>query len=160
MGANYLGRLYATCEISGGLKYVLVIIWLLYPVSIATILHPTDAAGFQAWLQGLDIPRYVSQRAVDAGFLEALIVLCILFLFHLVIVTLIYRRTQIMVHFWPLALILVGVIANGIWWLVKGHFDPAGAMTGLGPVALAIGAHGVAERLGADFVFGKEARAR
>ena len=156
---NYFGRLYATWEISGALGYLLVIIWLLYPVSIATFLHPTDDVGFQAWLQGLDIPRYVSQRAVDAGFLEALLALCILFLFHLVIVTLIYRRTQIMVHFWPLALILVGIIANGIWWLVKGYFDPAGAMTGLGPVALAIGAHGVAERLGADFVFGKEARA-
>jgi hypothetical protein len=152
---NYFGRLYATWEISGALGYLLVIIWLLYPVSIATILHPADAIGFQAWLQGLDIPRYLTQRAVDTGFLEALLALCILFMFHLVIVTLIYRKTQIMVHFWPLALILVGIIANSIWWLVKGYFDPAGAMTGLTPVALAIAAHGVAERLGADFVFGK-----
>jgi hypothetical protein len=158
--ANYLGRLYETWQISGVLGYLLVVIWLLYPVAIATILHPTDAVGFQAWLQGMDIPRYVSRRAVDAGFLEALLALGVLFLFHLVIVTLIYRRTQIMVNFWPLALVLVGVIANGIWWLVKGYFDPAGAMTGLGPVVLAIAAQGVAERLGSDFVFGKPARAR
>ena len=88
---RYLGRLYETWQISGVLGYLLVVIWLLYPVAIATILHPTDAVGFQAWLQGMDIPRYVSRRAVDAGFLEALLALAVLFLFHLVIVTLIYR---------------------------------------------------------------------
>lgn len=157
---RYLGRVYEFWQISGGLGYLLVVIWLLYPVTIATILHPTDAVGFQAWLQGMDIPRYVSRRAVDAGFLEAVLALSVLFLFHLVIVTLIYRKTQIMVHVWPLALILVGVIANGIWWLLKGYFDPAGALTGLGPAALAIAAHAICERLGSDFVFGKQARAR
>jgi hypothetical protein len=153
---SYLGRLYETWTYSGPLGYLLVIVWLLYPVAVATIFHPTDAVGFQAWLQGMDIPRYVSHQAVGVGLLEALIALVILFVFHLVIVTLIYRRTQIKVHFWPLALVLVGVVANGFWYLFTGHWDVAGALAGASPAFLAIGAHGVCERLGERFVFGPE----
>lgn len=153
---EYLGTLYETWLYSGPLGYALVVIWLLYPVAIATIFHPSDAIGFQAWLQGMDIPRYVSHQAVGVGLVEALMALGILFVFHLVVVTLIYRRTQLRVQFWPLALVLVGVVANGIWYIGTGHWDFAGALAGFSPAFLAIGAHAVCERLGERFVFGPE----
>ena len=58
-------------------------------------------------------------------------------LLQLGIVTMIYRRAQFFVQLWPLAVFLVGGIANGIWWLRTGYFDPGGAMAGLTPLMAA-----------------------
>src|SRR5271170_1296398 len=55
--ARYLGGLLEAWQVSGVLGYLLIGVWLLYPVAIATVFHPADAVGFQAWLQGAAIPR-------------------------------------------------------------------------------------------------------
>jgi hypothetical protein len=152
--ARYLGHLLDAWQASGVLGYLLVLVWLLYPVSVVTVFHPSDAVGFQLWLQGYAIPHLMNTRALNAGEFVAVLALVALSLLQLGIVTLIYRRTQELVHFWPLATFLVGGIANSIWWLKTGYFDPAGAMAGLTPLVAAVVCHGVCERLGASFVFG------
>jgi hypothetical protein len=151
---EYLGNLYQTWLASGVLGYLLVAVWLLYPVSVVTVFHPSDAVGFQLWLQGYAVPHFMNTRALNAGEFVAVLALAALSLLQLGIVTLIYRKAQTRVHLWPLATFLVGGIANGVWWLKTGYFDPAGAMAGLSPLVTAVVCHGVCERLGANFVFG------
>jgi hypothetical protein len=151
---RYLGGLYEAWMVSGVLGYLLVLVWLLYPVAVVTVFHPSDAVGFQLWLQGFSVPHSMSSRALNAGEGTALLALAVLSLLQLGIVTLIYRRAQFFVQLWPLALFLVGGIANGIWWMRTGYFDPAGALAGLMPLVAAVACHGVCERLGANFVFG------
>jgi hypothetical protein len=151
---RYIGGVIETWQVSGGLKYLLVILWLLYPTAIVTVFHPADAIGFEHWLEGLPIPREVFPQTLVAGGLWAVAMLFVLSVFQFVVILLIYRRTGFFVRLWPLALILTGGIANGIWWLAKGYFDPWGAMAGLTPVVATIGCFGVCEQLGAAFVFG------
>jgi hypothetical protein len=151
---RYLGGLYEAWIVSGVLGYLLVLVWLLYPVAVVTVFHPSDAVGFQLWLQGFSVPRTMTSRALNAGEGTALLALVMLSLLQLGIVTLIYRRAQFFVQLWPLALFLVGGIANGIWWMRTGYFDPAGALAGLTPLVAAVACHGVCERLGGNFVFG------
>jgi hypothetical protein len=155
---RYLGGLYEAWIASGIFGYLLVPVWLLFPVAFVTVLHPSDAVGFQLWLQGFVVPHFMSDRALYAGEGVALAALAALSLLQLVIVTLIYRRAQFFVQLWPLALFLVGVVANGIWWMRTGYFDPSGALAGLMPVFAAIACHAVCERLGAEFVFGPGAK--
>lgn len=156
MIGRYFGGLYEAWQASGVLGYLLVAIWLLYPVSVVTVFHPSDAVGFQLWLQGFVVPSAMTDQALNAGLAVAVLALATLSLFQWVVVTLIYRRAQFYVRLWPLAAFLVGGIANGIWWLEKGYFDPWGAMAGLTPLIAAIVCHGVCERLGGDFVFGPD----
>ena len=152
--ARYLGGLLEAWQVSGVLGYLLVGVWLLYPVAVATVFHPADAVGFQAWLQGAAIPRWMTHQMLLAGEGWAVLTLAGLSLIQLCLVTVIYRICRFFVQFWPLALFLVGGIANGLWYLRTGYFDPGGAMAGLSPLLAAIVCHGVCERLGADFVFG------
>jgi hypothetical protein len=156
MIAKYLGGLQETWSVSGILGYLLVATWLLFPVAVVTVYHPSDAVGFQLWLQGFAVPNSMTKTALNAGFLAALFFVAVLGLVQYQLIVLIYRRAQFVVHFWPLALFLVGGIANGLWWLKTGYFDPAGAMAGLSPVLAAVICHGVCEKLGAEFVFGKD----
>jgi hypothetical protein len=156
MIGRYLGGLLEAWNVSGILGYLLVLTWLLFPVAVVSVYHPSDAVGFQLWLQGFAVPHSMTTRALNAGELAAFVGLGVLGLVQYQLVVFIYRRTQFFVQFWPLALFLVGFIANGLWWLKTGYFDPGGAMAGLTPVLAAIICHGVCERLGADFVFGKD----
>lgn len=151
---RYFGGLVDTWQASGIFGYLLVCVWLLYPVAVVTVFHPSDAVGFQLWLQGFAVPRVMTNQALNAGEGAAVLALAILSLLQLGIVTLIYRRAQDYVRLLPLAIVLVGVIANGIWWLRTGYFDPAGAMAGLSPVGAAILCQGVCEKLGGKFIFG------
>ncbi len=151
---DYIGRLHETWNRSGIFGWLLVLTWLLYPVAVVTVFHTSDAIGLQAWLQGIAIPRLVTRRMWNVGIGEAVFALAMLSLIQLVLVVLIYRRTKIRVHLWPLAALLVGGISNGVWWLKTGTFDPSGAMAGLSPVIAAVIWHGVSERLGDEFVFG------
>lgn len=152
--ARYLGGLLEAWRASGVFGYLLVAVWLLYPVAIVTVFHPSDAVGFQLWLQGFVVPHTMTSRALTAGEAVALVALLALSLLQLGIVTLIYRRAKFFARLWPLATFLVGFIANGIWWLRTGHFDPWGALAGLTPLVAAIVCQGVCESLGGDFVFG------
>jgi hypothetical protein len=155
---RYLGGLLEAWQESGVFGYVLVAVWLLYPVAVVTVIHPSDSVGFQAWLQGQAIPRWMTDRMLIAGEASAALALAMLSLLQLGLVTMIYRRAQFFVQLWPLALFLVGGIANGIWYWRTGYFDPGGAMAGLSPLLAVIVCHGVCERLGANFVFGPGAK--
>jgi hypothetical protein len=142
----------------GVLSLVLVTIWVLYPFVLQTLIHPTDAVGFQAWVQGLPISRYVSRQAIFAGEITTLIVLVALGLLQLGVVVLLYRRLGYRFSVWPLALVLIGGVANGIWWWRTGYLDLRGASAGLSPLVLAAVCQGACEKLGQEFVFGKNAR--
>jgi hypothetical protein len=155
---KYLRSLHAAWLESGIFGYLLVMVWLLYPAAVVTVFHPADAVGFQAWLQGVAIPHFMTSRMLYAGEAVALLSLAVLSLFQVGLVVLIYRRAQFFVQLWPLAVFLVGGIANGIWWLRTGYFDPAGALAGLTPLVAAVVCHGVCERLGGNFVFGPGAK--
>ena len=140
-----------TCPL---LCFLLMANSLLIPIAFATCWHPSDAVGFQLWLQGFAVPRYMTHTALNAGFGAAVLALAVLGLVHYQLVVFIYRRAGFFVQLWPLALFLVGGVANGLWWLKTGYFDPEGAMAGLSPVLITIACHGVCERLGGEFVFG------
>ena len=155
---THVGAPLAMVREGGFLTFMLITIWVAYPFALQTVIHPTDAVGFQAWVQGLPISHYVSAQAVIAGEITAIIVLVALSLLHLGVLVLLYRRLQYAFSTWLLALVLIGGVANGIWWLSTGYFDLHGALAGLSPVGIIIVCQGVCERLGQDFVFGKNVR--
>jgi hypothetical protein len=159
---NFLGRHFvapfAALSEAWYLTIFLVLIWLMYPVAVQTIIHPEDAVGFQQWLQGLPVSQFVTSQAKNWGLLNALFVLIFLFLAHFLILLLIYRQTQRSFSTWIVALLLIGVVANGMWWLRTGYFDISGALAGLMPLVLVIAIEAVFEHLGQDFVFGKGER--
>jgi hypothetical protein len=155
---RHLGAPFAMLSRAGVLGWILVAIWVLYPFAVQTVIHPSDAVGFQAWIQGLPVSQYVTQRALIAGAVTAVLFLGALSLLQLGVLVLIYRRVQFSFSIWLLALLLIGGVANGIWWLETGYFDVAGALAGLTPLALVVACEAVCERLGQDFVFGKGIR--
>jgi hypothetical protein len=152
--ARNLGGLHEAWLESGVFGWLLVFVWLMYPVGVASIYWPSDVLGFHAWLQGLVVPHYATMRMLIVGEIFALLSLAILSLLQLCIVVMIYRRAQFYVQLWPLATFLVGVIGNGVWWLWTGHLDPFGALFGMSPIVATVACQGVCERLGAKFVFG------
>ena len=141
---------------AGILAVLLVIIWLAYPFALQTVFHPSDAIGFQQWMQGLPISEYITQQARMWGLASALMALAFLCLLHFLVLLLIYRRTQYAVSLWLVAVLLIGGIANGIWYLETGHFDLQGALAGLSPVVFIIACEMVFEYLGHNFMFGPE----
>jgi hypothetical protein len=153
---NYLGGLRGAWASSGMFGYLLVGVWLLYPTAFVTVWHPSDAVGFQLWLQGFAVPRYMTPRALYAGEAAALVALGMLSLAQYNIIQVIYSRAGFFVQLWPLATFLVGGIANGVWWLRTGHFDPEGALAGLMPLVAAVVSHGICERGAGNFVFGSD----
>jgi hypothetical protein len=155
---RHVGAPFVMLKEGGVLSWILVAIWALYPFVIQTLIHPTDAVGFQAWIQGLPISHYVTARAIFAGEITTFLVLVTLSLLQLGVLVLLYRRLQFAFSVWLLALILIGGIANGIWWLRTGYFDLQGALAGLTPLVLVVACEFVCERLGQDFVFGKGQR--
>ena len=155
---RHIGAPFHMLRNGGVLSFLLVVIWFLYPFVVQTLIHPTDAVGFQAWIQGLPISRMVSAQSVFAGAITTFIVLVALSLLQLGVLVLLYRRLQYSFSVWFLALLLIGVFANGLWWLRTGYFDLAGALAGLTPLVIVVVCEGVCEKLGQDFVFGKDVR--
>jgi hypothetical protein len=141
---------------AGFLSLLLVIIWLAYPFALQTVLHPSDAIGFQQWMQGLPVSQYISQQARMFGLASALLALAFLCLLHFLVLLLIYRRTGYAVSLWLAATLLIGGIANGVWYYETGHFDVQGALAGLSPVVFIIGCEIVFEFLGHTFMFGPD----
>jgi hypothetical protein len=154
---RHFGAPFAMLARAGVLTWILVAIWLMYPFAVQTVIHPGDAVGFQ-WIQGFQVSRYLTSQALVAGEITALIVLAGLSLLQLGVLVLIYRRVQFAFSIWLLALLLIGFVANGIWWLRTGYFDLAGALAGLTPLVLVVGCEAACEKLGMDFVFGKGQR--
>jgi hypothetical protein len=143
---------------AGILKWLIVVCWFLVPVLGQTIMHPTDAAGFWYWLNSQQLPRFYSSHEVVRGEFTAVFGLGAVIFVYLVAMTLFYRRAQFFVALWPIAALLVGVIGNAGWWFGTGYWDNTGALAGFFPAALAGISTAFCERLGADFVFGKDNR--
>jgi hypothetical protein len=155
---QHFGAPFAALARAGVLGWILIAIWLMYPFAVQTVIHPGDTVGFQQWIQGFEVSRYLTSQALVAGEVTALIVLGALSLLQLGVVVLIYRRVQFAFSSWLVALLLIGVVANAIWWMRTGYFDLAGALAGLTPLVLVVGCEAACEKLGMDFVFGKGQR--
>jgi hypothetical protein len=140
---------------AGFLSWMLAGIWLLWPVALQSVIHPSDAVGFESWIQGLPVAEYISRRAWAAGLTISLLALVVLGLVHFLVLLLIYRRTQKEFSLWLIGLLGIAGLANAVWWLRTGYFDLSGALAGLGTPAILIVCEMVFEGLGKQFVFGK-----
>jgi hypothetical protein len=157
---KYYGDLRVAADRGKLVSSVLVIGWLLFPVAVQTAFHPADAVGFEYWLQHQPVPRFYTEHMVAAGEITAAMALIGLGLFMLGATVLFYRRAGYWVKLWPAAAIVVGLIANGVWWYHTGYFDRVGALAGATSLALMVICEAVCEHLGADFVFGQGKRPR
>jgi hypothetical protein len=153
--ARFTAAPFVALQRSGPLGWVLGTIWVLYPFAIQTVIHPSDAVGFQAWIQGLPVAEFVSRQARATGLIIAVLVFVVLSLLHFGTLLLIYRRVQFVFSMWPLGLLLIGFVANSLWWLRTGYFDLTGCLAGLAPLGIIVVCEIVFEHLGTDFVFGK-----
>ena len=63
---RYLEGLHEAWRESGVFGYLLVAVWLLYPVAVVTVFHPSDAVGFQLWLQGFACRHHDQPRSMRA----------------------------------------------------------------------------------------------
>jgi hypothetical protein len=158
-----LGRYYdyvrVSMRLAGGIKWFLFAGWVLLPVCVQTIMHPTDAAGFGYWINGDAVPRFYSSRQVINGELMAVFAFVALIFVYLVVTVLFFRRVRFWVSLWPLAMLIAGFLDNGAWWIYyNGVFDPSGAVAGFMPMVLAGLSVALCHKLGADFVFGPENR--
>lgn len=159
-----VGKYYGDLKIAAGraklTTSVLIAGWLLFPVAVQTVLHPTHAVGFEFWLQQQEVPRYYTMHMVTVGEVKAIASLITLFLFMLGATALFYRRAGYWVRLWPVPALIVGIIANSAWWLHTGFFDRIGFLVGCSSLALMVICEAICENLGADFVFGKGQRPR
>jgi hypothetical protein len=139
---------------AGILKGVILACWFAVPALVVTIMHPSDAAGFWYWINGLAVPKDFSSHQIMRGELTTILALGAMIFVYLVAMTLFYRRAEGFVALWPLAALLVGVIGNLGWFIATGAWDNSGCVAGWMPAALAGIAAAAGERWCADFVFG------
>jgi hypothetical protein len=143
---------------AGILKWFMVGSWFAVPFLAKMIAHPMHAAGFWYWVNGQHVPHYFTSAEITRGELSAVVALVAVCFVYVVVTTLFYRRAGFYAPLWPFAALLVGIVGNGSWWLYTGTFDTTGALAGFMPMVLAGVAAGVCEKLGANFVFGKDNR--
>ncbi|MGE0290446.1 MAG: hypothetical protein AB7F35_25430 [Acetobacteraceae bacterium] len=146
-----LRRAIAKCPVMVGM---LVATWFVFPFGVMSLLFPSDVVGFQDWMQGQPIRRFFTSQALVSGFVTALVVLALMCIVQLNLTTLIYRKVNRFATFWPLAIILIGLVANAVWYATTGYFDFVGAMVGFTPFLSAVLWQMVCEKLGGRFVFG------
>jgi hypothetical protein len=139
---------------AGFLSVILVVIWLTYPVAFQTVLHPSDAVNFQNYIRGLPIVHYMTAATLAGGLFIAISALAVLSLIHIGVLVLIYRRVQYHFTSWVVALVLVGGIANILWYIRTGYFDLWGAVAGFAPVFLMLVLETVFEHVASNLVFG------
>jgi hypothetical protein len=155
---RYYSHLTVAFERAWGLLCLIALDWLLVPVALKMVVHPDHVMGFEYWLQGQAVPQFYTSQMLSVGEIKALSALVILCLLMLGLVVLFYRKIDFALTLWPVAVVVIGVLGNGIWWLGTGAFDATGALVGLAPAAAAVVCHGVCEQLGQDFIFGKGKR--
>jgi hypothetical protein len=155
---KYYGNLRVACGRAKLLVSVLIAGWLSWPVSVATMFHPTDAIGFQFWLQREPVPRFYTWHQATAGVIDASVTLGCISIVMLGATVLFYRRAKFMVKLWPVPAVLIGGVASAGWWLYSGFLDKPGVLFGLSALAFTVICEAVCEHLGADFVFGKGVR--
>ena len=119
---KYCGPLSVALQRAGGLAWLLAAEWLLYPVALATVVHPGDAVGFEYWMQGQPVPGALTSQQLAAGEVVALVAMMALNLLLLGTVVVVYRRANFHVAMWPVAALLVGVVGNGVLVCRHGAF--------------------------------------
>jgi hypothetical protein len=127
----------------------------MYPTAVVSILHPGDIIGFNAWLQGLEIPQSMTTGMLIMGVLLALLYVAVLSLLQLVLVVMVYRRARFYTELFPVT-ILVACLGAAIWWIWTGYFDLLGALTWAVVIATTVACEQMCQRLGAEFVFGAD----
>jgi hypothetical protein len=138
------------------------LLWVIFPFSVQTVLHPTDAIWLQLWAQGLAVPHQFTAQQAAVGFVEAVIALLVFILLQLVCTVMFYRHAKVETKgkpvatpaLWPIAALLAGGLGNAAWFYGTGVFDPSGCVVGLSSAALTIGGEILCNRLGREFVFG------
>jgi hypothetical protein len=140
------------------LSLVIAAGWLLYPFTLQSIIHPFAALDLAAYVSGQPIPHTATLGALRGGVFMAIMQLGALTLIELVAMTLFYRRAQFALTFWPIPIVLIGIAGNAVWWFAKGSFSLEGALVGLTPFVLMVICESIIEKLGKDFVFGKNNR--
>lgn len=161
LGVVIMRYLVRPCEMiwrAGALGYLLVVIWFLYPFAVQSIVHPTDVAGLQLYIQDLPIKGYISVKAMVAGEITAVCFLAVLALGNFVLLLFIYRELQCAFSAWVLALVLVGGLGNLAWGIYFGFFDIIGIVAGVFPTVVMVVQQYLFEHLSQDFVFGKGVR--
>jgi hypothetical protein len=132
---------------------LIVLLCIACPVSIATILHPTDAVGLTYWLSGKPVPRNFAADAVVFGELGAWVALGLIALLLSRALVSLYRELQLVVTLWPVAGVLLGVFG----FLINSAFlpfDPVGVLLSLTPIAVTVFVEAFLEKLSAAEVFG------
>lgn len=155
---SYIGAIASAWRRGGIFAWMLIVTWFIYPFSARMTVYPGRVINLQNWLQGKLIIHLATNQELIVAEVTAVATLIAISLFQLGLTTLIYRRCRYYVSIWPLALLLVAGISNAIWYWRTGYFDLLGALLGATPFVAAVLWHSVCERLGADFVFGRDSR--
>jgi hypothetical protein len=136
--------------------------WVLFPFTVATLLHPSDVIRLTAKIEGLPIPHLFTVAQIASGFLQAVFALVVLVMFQFVGTVLFYRRAQLAnlgriaaPTLWPLAAVATGLIGNAAWLVVTGHLDWIGCLIGFSSAGFTVAAEKIIEGLGRDFVYGR-----
>ena len=151
---RWLGSVFEAARLAKGIFALIVAVWCVLPVMVEWVLHPSDVIRLVHYLEGEAIPLDFSGQELWAGEFFASVAFAMLGLLLLVALTVLYRRTQFSVVLYPAALILVGVVGNGLWGYGFHFFDLAGTIVGLFPTAATVILQGLIERQSQDFVFG------
>jgi hypothetical protein len=162
MNGKSFGKYYADLRVATGKAKVTMLVliagWVLFPVAVQSMFHPTHPIGFEYWLQGQPVPRMYTIQQTTAGELKAIASVAILSLFIFGATVLFYRKAAYSVKLWPVPGLLIGIVGNGAWWFHTGFFDSFGALVGGLSLVLMVLCEAVCEHLGQDFVFGKGVR--
>ena len=151
-----LAALLTALRRSGRIKWALFAVWFFYPTVAASTWHWRDTAGLAWYVRGLLVPRVFDPADTQRAWIAIVALWLVLIIVTFLLTTAFYRAASIRCHLWPAALLLVGVVLNGVWWFAKGHFDPSGAAAGMVPVVIMAAMQWVCDKLGQAVVFGSD----
>jgi hypothetical protein len=143
--------------------WLVAVLWAVCPFFLRTaFMNPSDMIWLQDVLQGVPVPHFFSAQQSMAGEIEAVFALAVLILVQLVGTVMFYRRSALNIGavatpvLWPMAALLPGVLGNAGWLAWTGQFDFLGCLIGLTPAWLTFGGEVIINRLGKQFVHGKQ----
>jgi hypothetical protein len=141
--ANYVKEVCLSAQRAPLAALAYTVICFLFPWAMQFVFHPSDTVRFVrlfiAW----------PTATVLLGEGVAVVALISLFVMQLGALIALYRRGQLPVPIWPtVALVCIGIGANGGWWVYEGFFDLPGALCGLAPMAASFLCEGRARAMG------------
>jgi hypothetical protein len=140
--ANYLKSVCLAAQRAPVAAIIYGGICFLVPWATQFVLHPSDMVRFVRLFTA-----WPSATALYGEF-AALGMLAGLGLIQLAALVALYRRGQLPVPVWPtVALVCIGIGANGGWWVYRGFFDMQGALAGLAPMAVSFLCEGKAREI-------------